>query len=304
MKNLRWLAAAGLMALAFAAPQVAQAEDAAVNLQVNGDYVFTDESKGQAYINESGRTMVPLRVVGDNLNYTTDWTSDGKIHISGKDGKVDVTLQVGSKEYTANGQAGQFATAPLVRDGRTYLPARDFSELYGSIYWDGESRTVLICSEVENGYYIIGNHLLRGNAEGIASVSMPEGYDVSSFGKPDQVANQRIIDGTGYVAINYNYNHSQQCPFFRDDGDHMTLLATINGSSSFWVEGNTIYHTMGIGAGPWTSSIDPKALLITTGENTQAIKLDFDVNTCTLSMENGQLIATEENGTRHVIDVD
>ena len=47
---------------------------------------------GVPYINDVGRTMVPLRVVNDYLDYTTDWTSDGRIHISGKDGAVDVTL--------------------------------------------------------------------------------------------------------------------------------------------------------------------------------------------------------------------
>ena len=50
---------------------------------------------------------------------------------------MDVPLAVRKLHHSAGGQSGRFETAPTLRHDRTYLPARDFSELYGSIYWDG-----------------------------------------------------------------------------------------------------------------------------------------------------------------------
>ena len=300
-KYLAGLTCAALLTL----PTTALADNTDVSLIVNNDVVYADESSGQPYIIDAGRTMIPLRVVSESMGYATDWQADGSIHITSADGEVDVTLQVGSADYTADGKAGQFDTVPTLKNDRTYLPARDFSELYGQIYWDNDTRTVWIYDGDGPTYRVLGNSLLRATADGIASVAMPEGSEVSSLGKPDIAVLQRIIDGVGYVAINYNNNHSQQCPLFRDDGDHMTKIATINGTSSFYVDGDTLYHTTGTSAGPWSDVIQPNVLHVTTiGGDTKTVTLDFAVNTCTLDMVDGQLIATDSDGVQHVIELD
>lgn len=67
-------------------PQAAVAAPTEVGLKVNDSWVSCDASTGAPYINDSGRTMVPLRVVNDYLDYTTDWASDGRIRITGRDG--------------------------------------------------------------------------------------------------------------------------------------------------------------------------------------------------------------------------
>ena len=303
MKSKKLLAGLTCAAV-LAVPNAAMAESTDVTLYVGDEYVQSDEAAGQVYINDAGRTMIPLRVVSETMGYTTDWQPDGSIHITSPDGTVDVTLTVGSTAYTANGTAGTFETAPTLKNDRAYLPARDFSELYGSIYWDGDSRSVWI----ENGdaltYRVLGNNLLRVDADGIAPVAMPEGYEVSSLGKPDQVVNERVIDGVGYVAINYNMNHSQQCPLFRDDGDHMTYLATINGSSSFWVDGDTLYYTHGIGAGPWTGDIDPNRLCkMTIGGEAVSCDVGFAINACTISVDGDVLTAVDADGVSHEVNL-
>ena len=135
--------------------------------------VVSSEAEGQVYINDAGRTMIPLRLVRETMGYVTNWQPDGSIQITSADGTVDVTLQIGSTAYTANGEAGTFETAPTLKNDRAYLPARDFTELYGSIYWDNDTRMVWI----ENGdavtYRVLGNNLLRADADGIAPVTMP-----------------------------------------------------------------------------------------------------------------------------------
>ena len=301
-KMMVGLLTAGLLLV----PNAALAESTDVNLIVNDTHVVSSEAEGQVYINDAGRTMIPLRVVSETMGYVTNWQPDGSIQITSADGAVDVTLQIGSTAYTANGEAGTFATAPTLKNDRAYLPARDFTELYGSIYWDGDTRTVWI----ENGdavtYRVLGNNLLRADADGIAPVTMPEGYEVSSLGKPDRVASQRIIDGTGYVAINYNMNHSQRCPLFRDDGDQMTYIATLNGSASFWVVGDTIYHTAGTDAGPWSEYLEPNQLYKTTiGDEATTTSCDvgFAINACTISVEDDVLTAVDGSGTVHEVNL-
>lgn len=303
MKSKKLLAGLTCAAV-LAVPNAAMADSTDVTLYVGDEVVQSDEATGQVYINDAGRTMIPLRVVSETMGYTTDWQPDGSIHITSPDGTVDVTLTVGSTAYTASGTAGTFETAPTLKNDRAYLPARDFSELYGSIYWDGDSRSVWI----ENGdavtYRVLGNNLLRADGDGIAPVAMPEGYEVSSLGKPDQVVNERVIDGVGYVAINYNMNHSQQCPLFRDDGDHMTYLATINGSSSFWVDGDTLYYTHGIGAGPWSDYINPNRLCkMTIGGEAVSCDVGFAINACTISVDGDVLTAVDADGVSHEVNL-
>lgn len=304
MNTRKYIAAITCAAL-LALPTAALADSTDVSLMVGDATISADEATGQPYINDAGRTMIPLRIVSESMGYATDWQPDGSIHITSADGTVDVTLQVGSANYTANGQAGTFETLPTLKNDRTYLPARDFTELYGQIYWDNDSRTVWIYNGDAPTYCVLGNSLLRATADGITSVAMPEGSEVSSFGKSDVIMQQRVINGVGYVAINYNNNHSQQCPLFRDDGDHMTKIATINGTSSFYVDGDTLYHTTGTSAGPWSDIIQPNILRVTTiGGDTKTYTLDFAVNTCTLDMVDDQLIATDSDGVQHVIDLE
>ena len=302
MKNKRFLSALACAAL-LAAPGALMADATDVSLFVGDEYVVSDEAAGQVYINDAGRTMIPLRVVGDAMGYDTEWSA-GTVRVTGEGGAVDVTMTVGETAYTANGQAGSFETAPVIRNGRTYLPARDFSEIYGNIYWEGESRSVWITQDDATAYSVLGNSLLRSDANGIQPVAMPEDYEVSSFGKGDVVVNQRTIADTNYIVVNYDNNASGQCSLFRDDGDSMTRLATVNGTSSFTVDGDTVYHTMGTSAGPWTGDIVPEVLLVTdvtTGE-TASCTLDFAVNACDLQMQDGQLTAVDAEGTVHVID--
>lgn len=280
------------------------AESTDVQLIVNDAHVGSSEAEGQVYINDAGRTMIPLRLVSETLDYETNWQPDGSIQITSADGTVDVTLQIGSTAYTANGEAGTFETAPTLKNDRAYLPARDFTELYGSIYWDGDTRMVWIENRETPTYRVLGNNLLRADADGIAQVTMPEGYEVSSLGKSDQVVSARVIDSVGYVAINYNMNHSQQCPLFRDDGDHMTYLATINGSASFWVVGDTIYHTAGTDAGPWSDYIDPNRLFkMTIGGETVSYDVGFAINVCTISVDGDVLTAIDGSGSVHEVNL-
>ncbi|WP_165859221.1 copper amine oxidase N-terminal domain-containing protein [Desulfofundulus salinus] len=96
----------------------------------------------------SGRTYVPLRYLANALGvedrYITWDAKSGLITLS-QPGHPAIELSIGSKRIKTGGQAGQMDVAPLVRNGRTYLPARWVAEALGyQVEWD-RSRNWVVC---------------------------------------------------------------------------------------------------------------------------------------------------------------
>ena len=303
MKNKRFLCTLACAAL-LAAPGTALADSTDVSLIVGDEYVVTDEAAGQVYINDAGRTMIPLRVVGDAMGYDTEWSS-GTVHVTGSDGAVDVTMTIGETAYTVNGEAGSFETAPVIKDGRTYLPARDFTELYGDIYWDGATRTVWIAQGVDLQYEAIGDKLLRADENGIQKVALPEGYSVDGTTAYEPIVNVRTIDDVRYLSVDCNgMDFTKPLQLFRDDGEHLTYLTDV-WPGTYYVDGTTVYYTDGVNAGAWVNPVEPDRLYATdlaTGQ-TAEYHVGFAVNACTLEKQDGQLVAVDRDGTVHVIEL-
>lgn len=305
MKGKKLLAGLTCAAV-LAVPTAAMAESTDVQLIVNNGYVGSSEAEGQVYINDAGRTMIPLRLVSEILDYETNWQPDGSIQITSADGTVDVTLQVGSTAYTAGGEAGTFETAPTLKNDRAYLPARDFTELYGSIYWDGDTRTVWIANSDAVQYQAIGGKLMRADESGIQRVALPAGYVIETdLPYYEPLGALRTINGVRYLTIDCSeQDFTSPMQLFRDDGDHLTYLTDVY-PSSYYVDGNTVYSTDGVNAGAWKNPVDPNRLYVTdltTGQTTEKT-VDFQINNCTLDVVDGLLVATSSDGTVHTVNL-
>ena len=96
---------------------------------------------------EQGRTFVPVRYLSNALGVTDK-------HIGWKSPRVTldepgfpvVELAVGSKQLKSNGKAATMDVSPLVRQGRTYLPARWVAEALGyQVDWDPKLPSVVLC---------------------------------------------------------------------------------------------------------------------------------------------------------------
>lgn len=304
MKSKKLLCGLTCAAL-LAAPGAVLADAPDVNLIVNQAHVHGDESTGYPYVNDQYRTMLPLRIINDTLGYDTEWQKDGQIRITDKDQKVDVTLKIGSTDYTANGEAGKFETAPTTKNNRTYLPARDFSEIYGAIYWEKDSNTVWVSQTDRVDYQMVGKKLMRSDGKAIVEVAVPEGYEILTGTPSDPIVLERNINDVSYLGIQCNNDVTKPVPLFRDNGDALEYVTDVNAGASFYVDGDVVYHTDGVNVDGWQYDIQPKRLSVTTlGENggTKTYELDFVVNDCTLDMKDGKLIATDPKGVEHVID--
>ncbi|MBC7325586.1 MAG: copper amine oxidase [Moorella sp. (in: Bacteria)] len=96
---------------------------------------------------EEGRTYVPVRYLAYALGVGEDgirWDEKTRTVTLSKDG-VTVTLVIGEDTGFINGRARSLGVAPLLREGRTYLPARFVAEAFGyQVDWEAASQAVSI----------------------------------------------------------------------------------------------------------------------------------------------------------------
>jgi hypothetical protein len=109
------------------------------NYTMNGK---TAEMDGTPYIS-NGRTMVPVRYVANALGVSnTDiYFSGGTVTVVA--GNKTVSMEVGSKIARLNGVAARtMETAPVIKDGRTYVPVSEIGALLGvTATWDEAAKT-------------------------------------------------------------------------------------------------------------------------------------------------------------------
>jgi len=112
------------------------------NYTLNGQIVTMDAAP---YIS-NGRTLIPVRYLADILNAQTNW--DGNAHtVTVTGGSTTIKFVIGNTTMTVNGQPSHMDTAPVINNGRTYLPARYVAEALGTtVNWDAPSQTVAITS--------------------------------------------------------------------------------------------------------------------------------------------------------------
>ncbi len=98
----------------------------------------------EPYIDSNDRLMVPLRAIGEALDAQVDWEPIGKtITIYRAGGKSIFTI--GSIRASFAGTWITMDTSPLIKDGRTIVPARYIAESIGCrVNWHQQTRTVYI----------------------------------------------------------------------------------------------------------------------------------------------------------------
>lgn len=109
----------------------------------------------------NGRTLVPFRAIAEALNIEVGWDGDKKIVNAVHNGTY-VTLQIGNKAAYVNDAVVTLDVPPVIKDGRTLIPLRFFSESYAcDVMWDPASNTVRIISPLREmtviGFYALGD---------------------------------------------------------------------------------------------------------------------------------------------------
>lgn len=111
----------------FAAPET-------VKVIVNGKVLVTDTP---AVIRNS-RTMVPFRALFDSLGATNITWDEPSQKVTGSDGATTISLTIGAREITVNGNTVSMDTPPMIINSRTMIPLSAVSTaLGGKVEWNG-----------------------------------------------------------------------------------------------------------------------------------------------------------------------
>jgi len=114
-----------------------------ISVYVNGRKVnFPD---APAYLDENGRTQVPVRFVVEALGCTVEW-DDVNQYVTINGNGTTVLFMIGQKIYKVNGVTmPSMDTEAVLNDSRTYVPVRFAAEALGAtVRWDNDTRSVYV----------------------------------------------------------------------------------------------------------------------------------------------------------------
>ncbi|CAN5449655.1 hypothetical protein BH11ARM1_BH11ARM1_07270 [soil metagenome] len=122
----------------------AMASAQGIGVQVNGRPVTFNGTEPQ-YM--SGRVLVPLRGVFENLGAYVQWDPATRT-IKAIKGSTDVELRVGDKWASVDGKNVAMDVPAMIVNGSTLVPIRFVSESLGAqVTWNDSTRTVMIYAE-------------------------------------------------------------------------------------------------------------------------------------------------------------
>ena len=97
-----------------------------------------------APLNQNGRTMVPVRFVGEAFGAGFSW-DDKTRKVTYTLDNLKIELYIGKTKAYVNGKSVTLDAAPLISEGRTLVPLRFVGESLGAkLEWDNTSQTATI----------------------------------------------------------------------------------------------------------------------------------------------------------------
>lgn len=117
-----------------------------ITVYIKGNYFDPDPEQGYEVVLKDDRTFLPLRYVAETLQYEVNWDQETQ-GISMVSAGTSVSMNVGNREYTVNGEQKTMDTEPFIQSDRTYVPLRFAAEAFGEkVQWDNSNRTAIIGS--------------------------------------------------------------------------------------------------------------------------------------------------------------
>ncbi len=161
-----------LMALGIGSLMITNVYGKSITLNINGAIVSTPV----APVQEAGTTLVPLRIISENLGATLGWDGPSQTVTIKKDG-TEIKLVINSKTVTVNGGKSQVLVAPKLMSETTMVPLRFISEnLDSDVDWDGPSQTVFVKRKIMEETHL--RKILYDNGTYEGEVVMRDGVEV------------------------------------------------------------------------------------------------------------------------------
>lgn len=98
---------------------------ATVEIKIDNVLVVSDVAPEM----KNNRTMVPLRIISENLGAEVNFSND---QITLLKNGMEVIVKINSKEVIKNGEVELLDVAPYIKDKRTMVPLRFIAETFGA----------------------------------------------------------------------------------------------------------------------------------------------------------------------------
>ncbi|MHB8062993.1 MAG: stalk domain-containing protein [Ruminiclostridium sp.] len=123
----------------------------------------------QPFVDANGRTQIPAKYIGQALGATVTWEGEEKKAIF-TFGSKELILYIGEKSYEVDGETKQMDTTAILKDGRTFVPAKYIAEAFGAnVKWDGPAGTVYVnrslTTQAEEGKDVAAGTVVNNQAE-------------------------------------------------------------------------------------------------------------------------------------------
>ena len=205
-------------------------------MTVDGEEKSIDEN-GTSPIIISGRTLVPIRAIIEEMGGSVEWNNDTKeVTLSYKSDIIKLTID--SLTAYFNDNENTLDSTPAVIGGRTMLPIRFISESFGfNVDWNADARTITITSSAdakEKNMELKEENALVSENENAPVVYMTR--DISSESLMN-IYNQLKFTPTGKVAVKLSTGEAGNTHYL-DPNLIKNLVQSVDGTI---VECNTAY---------------------------------------------------------------
>ena len=195
-----------------------------VSIVIDGAAVPFGAAAGTPFVDENGRTQVPLRVVMEQYGCSVHWDAATKTAYLNK-GENTVVVPIGEKHILVNGQSKAMDTAALVKDGRTYLPIRPVLEAFGAkVDWQNGKVSVSSPEQAafENIYVDADGNLIFALANG-SKINLGSASDLAGEDGKDGA------DGKEARSLHKGLSEDGRELFFRSGGLNDSFEDQISG---------------------------------------------------------------------------
>lgn len=140
MNNLKRVSSTVILSLILIVDVSAVENTKDIKIEIDGKSIVSDV----APFIDNNRTLVPIRVISENLGYSVNWDNQTrKVTVKNNDKSIELTI--GKKEVNINGTNSSIDVAPMIKSERTFVPLRFISESFDNyVNWDNNTKTVII----------------------------------------------------------------------------------------------------------------------------------------------------------------
>ena len=116
----------------------------ATTISVTVDEKTVNFPDAKPFIDNNGRTLIPVRFVTEDLGAKVEWNEKNKVVYIRKDA-VNISVRINETDIVVNNRKITMDTKAIIKDDRTYVPIRYVAESLGAtVGWNANTNSVII----------------------------------------------------------------------------------------------------------------------------------------------------------------